>query len=153
MLHMHATAGGEPHSRPAAQRNPLEAMPSFSMRRGASLDEAFADVPAAAAESPGRVAAETAHRQQLLERDIAARAERNRRLAEGTCLPDEGPGGESFRTPPRGGSSLAAPQFSNTMLEAGVAGGVDPAASAVSPGELERERELTSFLERAVMSC
>ena len=108
-----------------------------SIKDGPSLDEVFASVPASTAHTQGQQA--ITQRLADLQRNIDARMERNKRLSEGGAVLEDVAGIRAGTTEAPGLSSAA----------------VSPATPA--PGalltELEREKEVTAFLERAVMSC
>ena len=135
-----------PYSSPgvAARVQPLQMNAGGGpLRKGASMKDLFADIPITAAAATQSEHSPVAHRLAMLQREIEARLQRNLRIAKDldlatdmSALPDAD---TNIRTEQR----MPLTEVCTT-----------PGSTGQEPqSEIDKERALTAFLERAVMSC
>ncbi len=106
------------------------------------MADLFAGVPGSAGNAAGRERGAAAAQLAALQLDIEARLARSRRLvAQGS---DGVPA-----TPPDADVSTPAP----AVVQSSPSSGALPGTAAEQCSEVDQERALTAFLERAVMSC
>lgn len=110
------------------------------------MADLFADVPSSAGSAVERGRAAAAARLAALQQDIEARLELKRRLVEQGCGGVPGtPAADASTSEPRTPAAMQTPASSGS--------GVLVGTSAEQYSEIDKERALTAFLERAVMSC
>lgn len=111
--------------------------------KSASMEDLFADIPTTTTATTQPEHSPVGHRLAMLQREIEARLQRNQRIAQGLDLATDVsalPAADTKSTPEQ---CMPLPEACTT-----------PGSTGQQPqSEIDKERVLTAFLERAVMSC